>query len=353
MLALTTTSIAWLIFVVILVGWLVYAFLNFRQARDELGSEIELAPNRKPYYDDEELEGPRLTRMLGFSFAMLAVIAIGLPLYWIFEPSRMAGAEAQKEEQFIEWGSRLFASTAEGGFNCAGCHGGMNATGGSAEFNLPDPATGGVELVNWLAPALNTIYYRFDEEEVRFIIVYGRPFSPMSPWGVEGGGPLNEQQVDTLLAYLWSIQIPRENCGPGEDDPLSCPTGHLPTAMQDEIDAAADKAVADGLYATRGEALYNLGTASGAYSCARCHTPGWSWGDPGEPGQGAFGWNLTGGSTNEHFPNEADMIDFITSGSTYGARYGTQGQGSGRMPGFGAMLTEDQIREIAEYVRSL
>jgi len=122
---------------------------------------------------------------------------------------------------------------------------------------------------------------------------------------------------------------------------------------EDALDAAADKAVADGLYATRGEALYNLSTASGAYSCARCHTPGWSWGDPGEPGQGAFGWNLTGGSTNEHFPNEADMIEFITSGSTYGARYGTQGQGSGRMPGFGAMLTEDQIREIAEYVRSL
>src|SRR5690606_18440662 len=188
---------------VILVGWLVYAFLNFRQARDELGSEIELAPNRKPYYDDEELEGPRLTRMLGFSFAMLAIVAIGLPLYWIFEPSRMAGAEAAKEEQFIEWGARLFAPTADGGFNCAGCHGGMNATGGSAEFNLPDPATGGVKLVNWAAPALNTIFYRFDEKEVRFIIVYGRPFSPMSPWGVEGGGPMNDQQVDTLLAYLW------------------------------------------------------------------------------------------------------------------------------------------------------
>ncbi len=65
MLALTTTSIAWLLFAVILGGWLVYAFLNIRQARDELGSEIEMAPNRKKYYEDEELEGPRLTRVLG------------------------------------------------------------------------------------------------------------------------------------------------------------------------------------------------------------------------------------------------------------------------------------------------
>jgi hypothetical protein len=46
MVALTTTSIAWVIFAIILVGWLVYLFFNLRQSRDELGSEIELAPNR-------------------------------------------------------------------------------------------------------------------------------------------------------------------------------------------------------------------------------------------------------------------------------------------------------------------
>ena len=56
MIALTTTSIAWLLFTVILTGWAVYAFLNIRQSRDEVGSEIELAANRKEYYDDETLE---------------------------------------------------------------------------------------------------------------------------------------------------------------------------------------------------------------------------------------------------------------------------------------------------------
>jgi len=34
------------------------------------------------------------------------------------------------------------------------------------------------------------------------------------------------------------------------------------------------------------------------------------------------------------------MIGFIKAGSTQGAKYGTQGQGSGRMPGFGSMLTD-------------
>jgi mono/diheme cytochrome c family protein len=353
MIALSTTTIAWVFVTIILAGWAVYAVLNIRQSRDELGSEIELAANRKPYYDDETLEGPRLTRVLGIGVILLMIITIALPLYWILEPQRQAGAEEAKSEQFVEWGSRLFAPTADGGFNCAGCHGGMNAAGGVAAYNLTDPTTGEVTSVPWKAPALNTVFYRFDEDEIRFILVYGRPFSPMPPWGVEGGGPMNDQQIDTLIAYMHSIQIDREGCGQGEDDPKTCPSGHLPTEEQDNIETAARKSVEDGTYATYGEALFNLELASGAYSCARCHTPGWSWGDPGVSGQGAFGWNLRGGKANSAFPVEADMIDFIKSGSTMGARYGRQGQGSGRMPGFGALLTDEQIEAIVEYVRSL
>ena len=47
------------------------------------------------------------------------------------------------------------------------------------------------------------------------------------------------------------------------------------------------------------------------------------------------------------------MIDFIKNGSDVGQRYGKQGQGSGRMPGFGSLLTDEQIKAIVEYVRSL
>lgn len=353
MLALTSTSIAWLLFTIILGGWAVYAFLNIRQSRDELGSEVEMAANRKKYYEDEELEGARLTRVLGIGVILMVIIVIALPLYWILEPARLTGATEAKEERFIEWGGNLFETTANGGFNCAGCHGGMNAGGGEAPYPLINPATGAINLVSWKAPALNTIFYKFSEEEIRYILVYGRTFSPMPPWGVEGGGPMNDQQLDTLIAYMKSIQIEREDCGVGEDDPVTCPSGHLPAENQQNIDTLADQAVASGEFASRGEALFNLEFGSGSYSCARCHTPGWSWGDPGVTGQGAFGWNLTGGATNDHFANEADMIAFIKNGSNQGAKYGNQGQGSGRMPGFGSLLTDQQIQEIVEYVRSL
>lgn len=353
MLALATTSIAWIILTVISVGFIVYAVLNLRSSREELGSEIELAPNRKEYYDDEVLEGRRLERVQLLGVLLLVVVVIGLPVYWIFEPSRQAGAVEAKEEIFVEWGRRLFAPTAEGGFNCAGCHGGYAGGGGEAAWNVTDPATGEVSAVNWKAPAVDTIFSRFDEDEVRFILVYGRPFSPMSPWGVEGGGPMNSQQIDTLISYLWSIQIPRENCGVGEDDPRSCPSGNLPADIQSDIDTRAWQLVDDGTYDSYGEALFNLDLNSGAYSCARCHTPGWSWGEPGVTGQGGFGWNLTGGKANTVFPNEDEMISFIKNGSQYGKKYGIQGQGSGRMPGFGTMLTDEQITAIVEYVRGL
>ncbi|MCB1000436.1 MAG: cytochrome c [Acidimicrobiales bacterium] len=357
MLAASTTAIGWVIFTIITLGWVVYFFGNRRASRPELGSEIELAPNRKPYYDDETLEGPRLERVQLFGVLLLALIVVALPLYWVFEPSRQAGAQSGKESRFVGWGSQLYATTEEGGFNCAGCHG-ASGGGGVAPYSISDPNTGEVTAVTWTAPAINTIFYRYDESEVKFILVYGRPFSPMSPWGLAGGGPMNDQQIDTLISKLWSLQIPREGCPDGDPN---CDVGVLPQAEQDRIAAdaqvAAQALVDAGEYATvdeaMGEALFNLNTSSGAYSCARCHTQGWSWGDPGVPGQGAFGWNLTGGSAAKHFPNQGDMETFIANGSEYGKRYGVQGQGSGRMPGFGTMLTEEQIEAVVEYVRSL
>jgi mono/diheme cytochrome c family protein len=360
MLAVATTAIAWVIFAITLIGWVVYYFANRRSAQAELGSEIELAPNRKPYYDDETLEGRRLERVQLFGVLLLVVLVIGLPLYWVFEPSRQAGAQDQKEATFVAWGSQLYATTAEGGYNCAGCHG-ANGGGGQAPFTITDDRTGEVRAVNWTAPALNTVFYRYSKSEVEFILVYGRPFSPMSPWGLAGGGPLNAQQIETLIAKLESLQIPRENCGADEPNELTCASGNLPATVQADIEesatAAAQALVDAGKYATvddaMGEALFSLDLAGGAFSCARCHTKGWSYGSPGVTGGGAFGWNLTAGSTVRQFPDQADMVAFIEAGSEYGKRYGVQAQGSGRMPGFGAMLTEEQITAIVEFVRSL
>lgn len=341
MFADTTTTIAWVILLISILGWIIYGLGNLRSSKREIGSEIKLAANRKPYYDDERLEGEKIQRTQLIGLACLAVTTIALPLYWILEPGRMVGAEKEFQHQFETWGTGLFATTADGGYNCAGCHGGMKGPGGVASYAISDPKTGEVKQVNWKAPAINTVFYRYSEEEVRFILNYGRPFSPMSAWGLVGGGPMNEQQIQTVIDYVKSIEIPRDE------------NGRLPIEKQQEIQAEAERLVKAGTYSSLGEALFNLDLGSGNYSCARCHTKGWSYGEPEITGGGAFGPNLTGGSTVRQFPQRDEMIEFIIGGSELGKRYGQQGQGSGRMPAFGLVLSDEQIGAIIDFVRGL
>jgi hypothetical protein len=86
--AAATTNMAWIIGVIFTLGWVAYYFFNRHSGKAEIGSEIELAPNRRPYYDDEELEGPRLMRVQFLAVILLATMVVGLPLYWILEPGR-------------------------------------------------------------------------------------------------------------------------------------------------------------------------------------------------------------------------------------------------------------------------
>ena len=354
MVASTSESIAWIVLLVSLAGWAVYAVVTVRGGRGEAGSEQFLAANRKPYYDDEVLEGPKLERTQLLGVLLLAVLTIGLPIYWILEPGRQRGAITGWEKKFERKGAALFDVTANGGFNCAGCHGGMKATGGVAPYAVTDPNTGEVKSVSWKAPALNTVLYRYSPDEVKFVLNYGRPFSPMSAWGTIGGGPLTTQAIDTLVNYLESFQIPQENCDEtrGSFDP-TCTGGSLPADKNKEIEDEAKRLVANGTYSSMGEAYFNLDLNGGAYSCARCHTKGWSYGDPQVTGGGALGPNLTGGSSVRQFASVEDMVAFLKAGSELGKRYGAQGQGSGRMPAFGQLYTDAQIREIVNYVRSL
>jgi mono/diheme cytochrome c family protein len=378
----TYKAIGLVVAVLLTIGFIAYLVIDVFRSKREVGAEIELAPNRKPYHDDEELEGRVLDRALTWGLILLGIIGLGLPLYWLNEPGRQAGAIDDFNRKFTDRGSELFATTEEGGLNCAGCHG-PEGVGGVANYTITDPNGEFVEQVEWKAPALNTVLWRFTEDEVREILVYGRPFSPMPPWGVDGGGPLNEQQIQNLIDYMWSIQLT-------PDEMRAEVQGELDRLTEEEgLDQSDPLAL--------GEALFNLGyengePGGGAYACGRCHTQGWSYQQQeGPDGGGAYGPNLTNGATVRQFPANEEppvdpetdeqasqyqsMIDFITEGSELGVQYGIHGQGTGRMPGFGAipseledierlrpdlvefadegMLTPEQIEAIVLYERSL
>lgn len=294
--------------------------------------------NMTPYFDDETLEGPKLERVLGAAVLCSAVLAASLPLYWLIEPARqgkmsedfLADSILRGEERFAREGTLPPSEVLP--LECARCHG-DKAEGGVATFLLqPDEPGELPRNVQWQAPSLDDVLLRFSREEVMQIIVYGRPGTPMPGWGLDGGGPLPDQAVADLVNYLESIQLSPEDAKKRSAD-----------RIKEVMDANPG---------------ISLGQAAFMANCARCHTKGASYGDPGiSGGGGAFGPNLTGGVVQRQFPaltdGIANHVEFVTVGSDFQKQYGTQGIGSGRMPGFGSILTEEQINQIVVYERSL
>lgn len=360
-------TIGLIVAIVLIGGFLVAVIANMRKGRAEVGSEIELAANRKPGMPDEELETKKLDRTLGLGLVALAVIGITLPLYWLAEPGRQEGAVEKFNDEFVTRGEALYTVGAQ----CAACHG-PNGVGGVAAFTLTGDNGDFIASVNWKAPSLNDVLFRYTRAEVKNILIYGRGFSPMPAWGAAGGGPLTDQQLDNLIDYMYSIQLTGEEAAKQRDEQI---------AKVCAPDAAGNCTIPDPgspggsrQYATLGEAIFNLGLydgfAGGAYSCGRCHTKGWSYGDPQVAGGGAMGPNLTGGSTLRQFPVAEQQQEFVSVYQPFGRSYGTQGISSGKMPGFGVnpnasdtvfapmnadqvMFTQEQIAAVVAYERSL
>jgi len=387
----TFSNIGWAVAVLIFVGFGIATFLNMRKARPELGSEIELAPNRKEYLSDQELETTKLDRVLFLGLGLLAVSAVSLPLYWLYEPARQEGAIEKWEEIFTRRGKEIYEKTA----NCQECHG-PDGTGGVKSFTILNDNGQFVSSVNWQAPALNNVLYRYSRDEVLWILNYGRGNSPMPAWGTIGGGPLTDQQLQNVIDYLQSIQLPAESegseigsrqaldlaieqsCGPEKE------TGKDGTEVYKGLNPVCthpDPKSPGGTHTwnTLGEALFNLGYydlfSAGSYSCGRCHTKGWSYQKAEISGGGFLGFNLTGGSTLRQFETPESQVDFISKGGETGKKYGRGGLSSaGQMPGFGlnpnsdapvdwlpniqlkadqVMYSPAEIRAIVEYERTL
>ncbi len=304
----------------VLLAFVALFFRNVFTARDELGSEIELAANKKPYLSDEELEGVKLDRSLSFALIVLGITAVALPFYWLAEPGRQDGAVDAYQLNFESRGEGLYTEGAQ----CVNCHA-AGGVGGTAAYVLQDADGQFIGNAAWTAPALNNVFLRYSEDEVRYILNFGRPGSPMAAWGTPGGGPLTTQQVQNVMEYVQTFEVANLDTIAinFSDDPESAQAAadELSVEIRDEIQRSLD----DGEFATVGEAVFNLGYFSGfnagSLSCGRCHTSGWSLGPsaPWAPGEdplaegvaGCGGGNPSGigfslcGGIADRFPDDA------------------------------------------------
>jgi mono/diheme cytochrome c family protein len=305
--------------------------------------------NLTPYLRDEDLEGRRLERALGWSLLFALVIAIALPVYFIVEPTRQAAAKDAFLDASIARGATLFANKQSPAYDstksllCADCHG-VDASGGAALFTLQPEADvclkvqnqGKADIpqclpqqVSWRAPALNSVLSRFDRAQVTQIITYGRPGTPMPAWGVASGkGVLNAQGIADLVNYLNSIQLSTAKVkaqstaaiaqfrkdaadGPAAEQKNAAAVAKTLADAQAQLakDEAAganpdkitndENAVKAAQVAVAKEAAVLASVQSWAnqvaqmsegevlfqLNCARCHTKNWSFFDPTKPDQ--------------------------------------------------------------------
>ncbi len=330
---------------VLVLGWLGYLITHLMKAGAPPGAEIELAPNRKPYFDDDKLETKKLDAALGVALLLTAVSAVGLPAYWVMEAGRQTNAIKGFDNRAVKRGHSLFQPTdsPEHGahFGCATCHG-ADGGGGVTKYVITD-FLGRTEQVTWAAPAINTVAYRYSPAQLRQILVYGRAGTPMPAWGTKGGGPMNDQQIDDLVQYL---QTPVEDHGAKIDQEAA----KQQTRQNAEGEARkAGKLDPNGEPLVDGESLFNG-------NCARCHTRGFSFDRPEVSGGGRYGPNLRGGATVRQFPEVEEMTEFIKESAEYGDPYGEGGIGhdaGGGMPHFGEVLSDEDIASIIAYERSL
>jgi len=124
-----------------------------------------------------------LDRHLAWGLVFMAVLIVGFPLYSLRESGLRADAKAEQQTFYTRSGAELF------GQNCSSCHG-ENATGGST------------------APTLNSKEFLGDttDQQMALLIAGGVSGTSMSPWSIDFGGPLTDEQVHQVITYLRSLE---------------------------------------------------------------------------------------------------------------------------------------------------
>jgi mono/diheme cytochrome c family protein len=123
-----------------------------------------------------------LSRWQAAGVVVLLLLVIAFPAYKAVESGRRADALAAYRTALVTSGQQLF------GLNCASCHG----TNGQ-----------GVD-----APALNSQQFltSVSDEQMHGIVAGGVPGTEMPAWWDEYGGPLTDQQIAAVVAYVRSWQ---------------------------------------------------------------------------------------------------------------------------------------------------
>jgi mono/diheme cytochrome c family protein len=190
---------------------------------------------------------------------------------------------AASQGRGTEEGAQLFSQ------NCASCHGQFGE-------GAPNPARSG-DMITSISSS--DFLKTRDDATLRNIISQGQPDSGMSPFGSANGGPLGDEQIDAIVAYIRNW----------EANPPGVPAPQVPTAPP----------------SITAEQMF-------AGVCSQCHGPN---------GEGGSGSALNTPEFQAKYDDQA-LADLISEGVP-----------STPMIGIGDVFADDQIRQLVSLIRNL
>jgi mono/diheme cytochrome c family protein len=183
----------------------------------------------------------------------------------------------------LDVGQELFTK------NCAACHGDFGE--GGLNPTRPNDIIAPISTGEFLKTR--------DDFTLRAIIAQGQPNFGMSPFGSSFGGPLEDDEIDAIVAYIRSWEA---------NPPVELPPEVIPTqASLNATDIYKDL-------------------------CAQCHGPN---------GEGGLGPSLSDPAFQAQNTDQ-QIFDTIN-----------QGHKATAMIGWGEVLTAEQIQQLVEFIRQL
>ena len=139
-------------------------------------------------------------RLKTIGVILVTAMAAFTMLYWLTDGPRRSAIAAEQEEELLNFGEIIFSedTTEPAAVGCAACHG-PDGAGGEAGAAVIGPSLRSQGLADKLRA--NPNYVRL---AVTYggVVVSGNVNSAMPAWGAEVGGPLNEQQIDAVVALV-------------------------------------------------------------------------------------------------------------------------------------------------------
>ena len=155
-------------------------------------------------------------RLKTLGVLLLVVLAGFTMLYWFTDQGRRDAIAAEQEEELLHFGEIIFSNdpAEPAAVGCANCHG-PEGMGGEEDAPVVGPNLHSRRIADRL---------RVNPEYVRLVVSYGGVVasgnitSPMPAWSSEVGGPLNEQQIEAVVALVegWAAEAAE---APVEDVP--------------------------------------------------------------------------------------------------------------------------------------